>query len=282
MKSSIQKQYAEAKQEDKRRSYEGHIWTLHTLWFISCLIKTETNSRIVLKIINDYVSNLKKGLVEPSNKCLHEMFNYATLHNHTNILRILKIHIPEQVFCNDILGIIYENLCELSPGFVNLMLVNKTSKKICEDYLAKTGFNGPSLLFNMSLRIWVSRCEICDCPGLLVKGDDGNRTCVNKCKYYCENRACTYFGELFDGTNYLKYTKNFRDCRWCRYESIVFKKDENHRRCRRNGTFAPEHAKCMKSIKPYTIGCRTITIDIKENACSRCYNYWKESGWFPY
>jgi hypothetical protein len=231
----------------------------------------EDKSSGIFRILNDYVSNLPKGRKSTEVTWLIDLiFKYATQFNHPNILKVLRMHIPPQLFCDDILREIFEAVCGLSLNFPELLLVNKKSNAIVTNFLLSFKRDVKQQLDVIKI---TSSCADCGNCGLLKRTKYGS-ICVNNCDRYCENRDCEIFGDVCPGAWINPEEPKY--CDRCEEPSMVIKKYGKEICCKQHIEWAPEYAKCKRPLTYAESGSWYIDFDVKYHACRKCVREYKD------
>lgn len=158
----------------------------------------ERDNRVILQILFDFMSNLKKN--SGSQKLFGTIYWYAKQFQHERILKLLERRIPAQKLPDEIISVIFEHLCCFSTNFPVMFTVNKMVNEVCEKNIGiSQKCYKKSLILERVIELKEKNsCDECRQVGLLVKSEYNSirRTCAGGCDHYCENRNCEYFGRV--------------------------------------------------------------------------------------
>lgn len=223
--------------------------------------------RGVISVLNDFVANLKKGLMELNDRdeLLHDIYRYVKQFSDNKvcqkILKMLEKHFPAQVLPDDILKEIFERVCMISTRFPAMKGVSKSVKSVIDLFLSRENITirGQHMIVEN-----VNRCQRCEHVGLLVAHDESLSTCAENCLYYCENRDCESFGKEIRTVDHWGMR-----CIDCWKGSIKIKKRYGKIECQRNVSFTSKNSKCTRMVD----GVETAKLHACEGCKKRCNLY---------
>ncbi len=236
-----------------------------------------TYSSQILKMLNDYVSNINgKENHHTFIPFFIQIFDYATQFNHANIMRIISKHIPSHKVTDDIMKEIINALCKISLNFPVFLFVSKKCNAFVKEFLLPHNRTISQQQDNIKK---MSSCWWCSKPGLLkVNCSDyskfsGDRSyCIDKCDKYCENRDCENFGYVVPAL--CLDTEKPLYCRVCHLDSMTTKSYHHPEiKCSHRLFRAKDYAKCKKIPTPEERKyiSRHVKFTLRKHACKNCH-----------
>jgi hypothetical protein len=191
---SIYNEYVKVRNEYGKNSFKLFDFLLHTLCnhlesgFIT--IFSSNDNMIILRILNDFVSNLRKADMRLDPILIKCIYAYARQFENTRIPKVLDNLQPRQILPNDVLGEVFRNLCKISNNFAQSMEVSKFARDTIQSFLRER---------NCTIKQQIklndnNRCSYCREVNLLTYHDKSCSTCADGCEHYCENRGCYSYG----------------------------------------------------------------------------------------